>query len=75
MTVGAHQHSMKIPHNLLESEIRKLEKIIPGVEDNQENVDVVSAKNLQWILFFKESRNQFQFWKHNIEWNEYFWIE
>ena len=43
MTVGAHQHSMKIPHNLLKSEI---EKIIPGVEDNQENVDVVSAENL-----------------------------
>ena len=30
---------------MLESEIRKLEKILPGINSEQENVDMVSSKS------------------------------
>ena len=30
---------------MLESEIRKLEKILPGLKSEQENVDMVSSKS------------------------------
>ena len=41
MTVGA-QHQAKMQNTILQSEIKKLEKIVPGLESEQENVNMVS---------------------------------